>query len=598
MTQKDTAIGNGQLEPSDKSMSPIDRRSAWGSDVAADMLRALDISYIALNPGASYRGLHDSLVNHLGNHAPEMLVCLHEEHAVAIAHGYARVTGKPMAVGLHANVGLMHATMAIFNAWCDRIPMLLIGATGPMDAVKRRPWIDWVHTMQDQAALVRSFTKWDDQPSSVEAIPESILRGWQITRTAPCAPVYVCLDAGLQEEPLDRPVRLPDMARYQAPLPPRPNEAALNAALELVRSASRPLLLFGRGERTRSAMDQRLALARHIGARMISDQKAGAMVPTDDPLHVGAPFNKLTLEARAAIREADLIVSLGSIDLGGVLNVAFGGEESAVPIIHAGDDMHLHNGSSKEYGVLPTVDVNLLCGADAAVGALVDALGAEVVPSIPNYRRMPKDSAPPPSGDELTMEHIAYMLAVTTDGLPVTLAGLPRGWPHALFPHREPLDYMGKDGGAGVGAGPGLTIGAALGLRNSDRITIGVLGDGECLMSINAFWTAAKYKIPALTVVANNRGYLNDVLHQDSVAIERERSRENRWVGQMLDEPSPDISAMAMAQGVDAIGPVKTIEALEEALRIGIETVRSGRPFLIDVHIAMEDGRLQNQRGK
>src|SRR5262249_27314253 len=137
---------------------------AFGSDVIADTLRALEIPYIALNPGASYRGLHDSIVNFLGNVTPQMLLCLHEESAVALAHGYTKVTGKPMAAAVHSNVGLFHATMAIFNAWCDRQPVIVLGATGPVDAFKRRPWIDWIHTARDQGAIVRNFTKWDDQP--------------------------------------------------------------------------------------------------------------------------------------------------------------------------------------------------------------------------------------------------------------------------------------------------------------------------------------------------------------------------------------------------------------------------------------------------
>ena len=180
----------------------------FGSDVVADALRALDIPYIALNPGASYRGLHDSLVNYLGNERPQMLLCLHEESAVAIAHGYAKVTGKPMLAAVHSNVGLMHATMAIFNAWCDRMPMVVLGATGPVDAVKRRPWIDWIHTARDQGALVRGYTKWDDQPASPQAACEAILRANWIAGTAPCGPTYVNLDAGMQEarlaEPPDR----------------------------------------------------------------------------------------------------------------------------------------------------------------------------------------------------------------------------------------------------------------------------------------------------------------------------------------------------------------------------------------------------------
>jgi len=197
----------------------------WGSDALAELLSRLDLRYLALVPGSSYRGLHDSLVNYAGNRDPRMLVCLHEEHAVAIAHGYAKVTGCPMAVAIHSNVGLMHATMAIYNAWCDRVPMLILGATGPVDAAKRRPWIDWIHTSTDQGALIRAYSKWDDQPASVEAALDSLARAYSITTAAPSAPVYVCLDVSLQEQPLPEPPKIPDVTRDRSPRAHGPDAA-------------------------------------------------------------------------------------------------------------------------------------------------------------------------------------------------------------------------------------------------------------------------------------------------------------------------------------------------------------------------------------
>src|ERR1700746_2739958 len=192
---------------------------AFGNAVVADTLRALEIPNIAHNPGASYRGLRDSIVNFLGNETPQMLLCLHEESAVAVAQGYAKVTGKPMAAAVHSNVGLFHATMAIFNAWCDRAPVLVLGATGPVDAVKRRPWIDWIHTARDQGAIVHGYTKWDDQPASPAATREALLRAGWIAQTAPRGPVYVNLDAGLQEAPLDAPLPPIDAARFMPAVP-------------------------------------------------------------------------------------------------------------------------------------------------------------------------------------------------------------------------------------------------------------------------------------------------------------------------------------------------------------------------------------------
>ena len=583
------------MKPGPKRISPldeprdIDARIAWGSDVAAQVLRRLDIPYIALTPGASYRGLHDSLVNHLGNYAPEMLMCLHEEHAVAIAHGYAKATGRPMAVALHSNVGLMHGTMAIYNAWCDRQPMLILGATGPVDATLRRPWIDWIHTSQDQGALIRNYVKWDDQPGSVAALPESMLRAWQQTATPPHGPVYVCLDAAIQEQALTDEVPIPEPARFGPAPASRPAAQALSKAAAMLARAQRPLILFGRGRRTQEDWDRRVALAERLGAAMLSDLKAGSMVPTDHRLHVGEPFNRLSKPAKAALQNADVVLSLGWIDLGGVLRQAFGRGNVPVPVIHAGDDIHLHNGWGKEHMELPPIDVHLLGDPDAAVADLLEAL-----PERPGNAATRQASAVEPAeeqGERINLRGVATALAEAAGGQPVTFPCLPRAWPVGLWPHRHPLDYLGKDGGGGVGAGPGVTIGAALALKDSGRLTIGILGDGDCLMSMNALWTAARYGIAALFIVANNRSYYNDELHQEGVARHRGRNTANRWIGQSIDHPAPDIAKLAEAQGLTGIGPVRRNDELQEAMRRGVECVREGSSCLIDVHIDPGHGR-------
>jgi thiamine pyrophosphate-dependent acetolactate synthase large subunit-like protein len=575
-----------RLSPLDEP-SEIDPRIRWGSDVAAELLRRLDIPYIALNPGASYRGLHDSLVNHLGNRAPEMILCLHEEHAVAIAHGYAKATGHPMAVALHSNVGLMHASMAIYNAWCDRQPMLILGATGPVDAALRRPWIDWIHTSQDQGALVRNFVKWDDQPGSVTALPESIYRAWQQTATPPHGPVYVCLDAAIQEQPLREEIAILPPDRFRPAPGSRPDAAVLRDAAALLARAARPVVLFGRGRRTEQAWRDRVTLAERLGAAMLSDLKAGAMVPTDHPLHVGEPFNQLSKPAKAALQAADVVLSVGWIDLGGVLRQAAGRGNVGAKVIHAGDDIHLHNGWGKEHLELPTIDVHLLGDPDAAV--------AELLALLPEQSRevaSARTDAAPAANDEgpLNLRDVAVALRGAVGDQPVTFAALARAWPIDLWPHRHPLDYLGKDGGGGVGSGPGITIGAALALKDTGRLTVGVLGDGDCLMSMNALWTAGRYHIPVLFVVANNRSYYNDELHQEAIARHRGRSPANRWIGQSIDHPAPDIARLAEAQGVTGIGPVKSAE-LGEAMGRAVECVRAGRPCLIDIHIDPGHGR-------
>src|SRR3984885_6206358 len=245
----------------------------FGSDVIAETLHDLEIPYIAVTPGASYRGLHDSIVNYLGNTAPQMLLCVHEEAAVAIAQGYAKVTGTALAAAVHSNVGLQHATMAMFNAWCDRMPVLVLGATGPVDAVKRRPWIDWIHTARDQGALVREYTKWDDQPASAGAAREALLRGTWIANTTPQGPVYINLAAKMQEEKLAEPLPAIDAARYMPPIATAAPPEALREVAALLKSAKEVVILAGRASRREAPWQARIALADALNASVVTDLK-------------------------------------------------------------------------------------------------------------------------------------------------------------------------------------------------------------------------------------------------------------------------------------------------------------------------------------
>src|SRR5689334_14987569 len=335
-------------EPIERPLPSLANAPAFGSDVIADTLRALDIPYIALNPGASYRGLHDSLVNYLGNSAPQMLLCLHEESAVAIAHGYAKVTGKAMAVALHSNVGLMHATMAIFNAWCDRLPVLVLGATGPVDAVKRRPWIDWIHTARDQGALVRPYTKWDDQPASPGAAREALMRAHFLAHALPMGPVYINLDAGMQEEKLAEPLPPIDVSRFTPAVASAPDAVSIAQAAALLKAAKNVVMLVGRASRNESAWNARIRLAEALGARVITCLKTAASFPTDHPLHLGAPTTITPdPEGLAALAKADVILSLDWVDLAGTLKAAKAPAEGA-KVIHVSVDYQIHNGWSMD----------------------------------------------------------------------------------------------------------------------------------------------------------------------------------------------------------------------------------------------------------
>lgn len=579
-------------------MNKVDRPSSltaanvieWKSDIAAEMLRRLDIPYVALNPGASYRGFHDSLVNYLGNTNPQMLLCLHEDHVVSIAHGYAKALDEPMACVLHSNVGLMHGLMGIFNAWCDRAPMVVVGATGPVQPEKRRPWIDWIHTAKDQGALLRNYTKWDDEPRSGEGIVEAFLRGNQITRTSPKAPVYICLDAGLQEEAMTAGIHIPDADRYA---PTRPASAAakdIEAIAELVAQARNPLFLMGRGSRDQDDWDRRIKLAERAGAYVMTSIRERAIFPTDHARHIVSPLAWLDPESKPIFMKADLIISFDWADLNGLLRQANKNpDELAAKIVHITQDRSLHNGWSMDYFGLPPADFAIDASPDIVVAQLLAALEGRTVAD----GKWKDVTAPVASvngyGDasdrQIAPYDIEVALAELADGRPLTLAHTNIGWSGKAYQLRGPLAYLGHDGGGGLAAGPGLTIGAALALRDTDRTVVGVLGDGDFLQGVTSLWTAAHYSIPALMIVANNRSNFNDEIHQDAMAKVRGRPAENRWIGQRIDDPAVDLASMARAQGVEAEGPVENVPDLLAAIERGLRVVDSGRPYLIDARV-------------
>ncbi|MDX6525660.1 MAG: hypothetical protein QOI43_1171, partial [Gaiellales bacterium] len=425
---------------------PTDVPMGWGSDAVAELLNRLAFDFISLNPGASYRGLHDSLVNVLGERGPQIVLCLHEEHAVALAHGYAKVAERPMAVALHSNVGLMHATMALFNAFCDRVPMLVLGATGPVDAAERRPWIDWLHTAADQGALVRSYVKWDDQPASAEAAVEAIARADVLTRTYPSAPVYVCLDAALQEAQLPGPIALPDPQRHRPPCAPSPRAAEVQAALELLQTAERPLLLMGRVGRDLAGWQARVRVAERLGARVLTDLKVGAAFPSRHPLHGAVPGTFLTPSGRGLLRQADVVLSLDWVDLGGALRQAYGADPVAARVISCTTDYVLHNGWSKDHFELAPADLAIGAHPDLLVAALDELLHAGperaawlAAPAPAAISEQALDVEPP----AISLRRLAAALSDALGEGPTCLVRLPLGWDGADLAVDHPLDYLG-----------------------------------------------------------------------------------------------------------------------------------------------------------
>jgi thiamine pyrophosphate-dependent acetolactate synthase large subunit-like protein len=580
----DAAQGPGAIE---RPALANETGDYWGSDVMALMLREIGLPYVALNPGASYRGLHDSLVNLLGNQAPQMLLCLHEEHAVAIAHGYAKVAGKPMGAIVHSNVGLMHATMAVFNAWCDRVPVVLLGATGPVAADKRRPWIDWIHTAADQGALIRNYTKWDDQPASVGAVPESVLRAYKIATTPPCAPVYVCFDAALQETRIGDLPALPSAERARRPRSVAPGPEAAREAAELLQAAKNPVILMGRVARTETAWERRIKLAEVLGAIVLTDPKTGATFPTAHRLQGPPAGNQPSPEALAVLREADVVLSLDWVDLGGALKTAWEGQEAKSNVILASLDHQLHNGWSMDYQGLPPVDLHLAVEPDVAVAAILPLLKPRNPEWVGHETTAPVEAEIGPPATVITPVSLAGALREAVGSRQTCMIRTPLAWGGHAWETAHPLDMLGGDGGGGIGGGPGMAVGAALALKEtgSGRLPIAVLGDGDTLMGITALWTAVHYRIPVLIVVANNNSFFNDELHQDRMARQRERPVANRWIGQRIADPEPDIATLARGQGATGYGPVRDPAELVRTLRQAIDTVEAGGVALVDVRV-------------
>jgi thiamine pyrophosphate-dependent acetolactate synthase large subunit-like protein len=403
--------------------------------------------------------------------------------------------------------------------------------------------------------------------------------------TVPMGPVYINLDVELQEAALPQPLPPIEPKRYMPPVATAPAAEAVKAAAALLKGAKNVVILAGRCSRSVEAWKARVALAEGLNARVLTELKIGASFPTAHPLHAGAPGALgAGTEAGKALRAADVILSLDWVDLAGILKTTFDGKPPSAKVIQASVDYTIHRGWSMDYQGLPPVDVILASDPDAAVPLLIKELGLDASPKQPH----PKAPLPGPvksSGDQITVDEMALTLRRAVGERPTTLTHLSLSWNGATWPFAHPLDFVGSEGGGGVGGGPGNTVGSALALRGSGRLPIGICGDGDFMMSCNALWTAVHYRIPMLIVVCNNRSFFNDELHQERVAKTRVRPVENRWIGQRVADPEVDMAQIARAQGAAGFGPVTTEEQMEKAFREAIDVVEKGGVAVVDVRV-------------
>jgi acetolactate synthase I/II/III large subunit len=594
-------MADGTKETPEVWTAGIGRKSnaQYGSDLMVEVLRELGIKYIALNPGASYRGLHDSMVNFESGKGPEIIMCTHEEIAVALANGYARATGEIMATGLHNIVGLQHASMAIFNAWCDRTPILNLGGGGPQDTTNRRS-TDWVHTANVQGNAVREYVKFDDQPNSVDAVAESFLKAHRIAMTDPKGPVYVCLDTDVQEAKIDKPMVVPHAQFFKPPAGPGANPESLRNASRLLAEAAWPVIVAGEVGRNPKALPSLLDLAETLGAPVV-DADGRYAFPSTHPLN-------LTTSREEALRNADVVLGLDVPSLGVPLGPSVRERGNFAPVIPPSCkvihitllDLERQSWVSDNMWLLP-VHVPIAADTSVVLPQLLEQVRERLSTNKDSSRQTQERRAKAEAIYREARKKSQEWIEKTWNERPISQARFfgeinkrvqgkswalvsshGRRWREAIEV-TEPAHGMGGGRGGGVGYGLPSSIGSALGYKESGRLCVSIVGDGDFLMTSNSLWTAAKYQIPLLVVVLNNRSYYNDEEHQERMARWRQRPIENKGIGIRIEEPAPDLAAIARALHVDGFGPVTEPDQLGSTMDKAIAIVESGRPAVVDV---------------
>lgn len=568
----------------------------WGADVIVDMLHRYGLPFAALNPGASYRGLHDSIVNYGGN-LPEMMLCQHEETAVQIAHGYAKASGKPMVAILHNLVGLLHANMAVYYAYIDRAPIFIIGATGPMDETKRRPRIDWIHTAQSQGAAIRDYTKWDYQPTVVDGVPEAFARGYSVMMTEPRGPVYMCYDAWLQEQKLEHEVPLPPAGFQLVPSRIAPDPPALARAADTLLKAQRPVILTEYAGREAQGFHDLVALAEALGAP-VHDLNGRLNFPSNHPLNLSMD--------KSMFKDADVVLCIDVRDWEKPTTALASTTRELVSLTPEGctwidigfGDLNI-SAWAMDYQRLLYADQRIVADTMVATPQLTTLLKERAAADPALAERIAKRSASVGRRHADLRATWAREALEDRDASPITLprlasevweqikdedwvltAGTLQDWTRKLWNFDQPHRHAGKS--LGTATQFGISLGVALAHRDQGRLVVNMQPDGDLMFDAGAMWVAAKHKIPMLVVMYNNRAYFNDWEHQIRMAKKRGTPVDRAYIGMDLDDPPPDFASMARSMGWYAEGPIDNPAEIGAALTRAIEKVKAGQPALID----------------
>ena len=578
--------------PPDAEILTVDRT---GSDFMVDVLKSIGLDYICANPGSSFRGIHESVINYGGNQRPELITCCHEESSVAMGHGYAKVEGTPLGVFAHGTVGLQHAAMAIYNAWCDRVPVyVMLG--NQLDATMRRPGAEWAHSVQDAAAMVRDFTKWDDTPMSLPHFAESAVRAYKIAMTPPMAPVVLVLNAELQEQPLGADVRLA-IPKLTVPSPPEGDSRAVAEAARLLVAAEHPVIVADRCARTPAAMAYLVELAETLQAGVIN--QGGRMnFPTRHPLNQS--------QARA-IADADVVLALEVNDLWGVLNTfrdqlhrstrALTKPGTKIISITSGDLYVKAN--YQDFQRYAEVDLAIAGDAEATLPSLIDAVKRAA--NGDRKRVFESRGAKLAEASSAALDRARLEASYAWDASPVSTARLcaelwgqiknedwalvngTAGWAPRLWSFDKPYQWIGGSGGAGVGYGAPAGVGAALAHKRHGRLAVNIQADGDLMYAPGVLWTAAHHRIPLLSVMHNNRAYHQELMHVQKMCNRHSRGIDRGRLGSELVDPPIDFAKVAQGFGVHAEGPITDPKDLGPAIARAVAVVKRGEPALVDV---------------
>ena len=571
-----------------------------GSDFMVDVIKTLNFDYVCANPGSSFRGLHESLVNYGGNKAPELITCCHEESSVAMAHGYFKIEGKPLMVMAHGTVGLQHASMAIYNAYADRVPVYIV-LGNIQDINFRRSDVEWAHSVQDAAAMVRDYTKWDDNPVSLGHFAESSVRAYKIAMTPPYEPVVIVADAVLQEEPMPeadrRTARIPKLTLSA---PPAGDSGAVAEAAKMLVAAENPLIVAGRSARTPQGIALLVELAETLQVP-VQDRHFRMNFPSLHPLNGG---NIATADVVLGLEVQDFWMathSMTPINRMGMESKPITKPGAKLITIYSGD---LYGKSNyQDFGRYAEVDLSIAADAEATLPALIEACKKLITAD--RRSAIQARGAKLAEASKAARERDIELAAYGWDASPISTARVSAelwnqiksedwslvsdvnpffsSWPLRMWDFKKHYQYLGEHGAYGIGYGAPAAVGAALANRKHGRLTVNIQCDGDLNYAPGVLWTAAHHRIPLLTIMHNNRAYHQEAMYLTDMAARANRGIENFSVGTGINDPNIDYAMMAKAYGMYGKGPITDPKDLGGAIKEAIAVVKRGEPALIDV---------------